>query len=223
MKKPVTYLGDAFFYFISVLFIVCFIWILLTPAKYFVAGEFQKLFQNKGEARAINKFNEIFAKNNITRENYHPSIIIRKKQRELTIYANSIKIAAYTVGLGRSSIGRKQKKDDLKTPEGSYYICKKEFNHKFHMFLQINYPSSEDAERARNNLTISNTDYVNISQAEANGDPPPSNTELGGEIGIHGFGSESCWTKDGSISLNNNDLEEVFWNIPVGCKVVILP
>ena len=91
------------------------------------------------------------------------------------------------------------------------------------MFLQINYPSSEDAERARNSLLISNTDYINISQAETNGEPPPDNTELGGNIGIHGFGSESSWTKDGSISLNNIDLEEVFWNIPVGCPIMILP
>ena len=223
MKKPVTYLGDAFFCLVSVFSVICFIWILLTPAKYFVAGEIQKVFQNKGESRAINKYNELLAKNNITRENYKPSIILRKKTRELTIYANSIKIATYTVGLGRSSIGRKQNKDDLKTPEGNYYICKKEFNHKYHMFLQINYPSSEDAERARNSLLISNTDYINISQAETNGEPPPDNTELGGNIGIHGFGSESSWTKDGSISMNNVDLEEVYWNIPVGCPIMILP
>ncbi len=223
MKKPVTYLGEAFFYFISLLFLICIIWILLTPAKYFVANEFQKIFENKGEVRATLKYNELLAKNNISRENFSPRIVIRKKTREMSIYANSIKIATYTVGLGRNAIGRKQNKDDLKTPEGNYYICKKDLNHKYHMFLQINYPSSEDAERARNNLVISNLDWQNISQAEANGNPPPSNTELGGEIGIHGFGSESSWTKDGSISLNNIDLEEVYWNIPIGCRVEILP
>ena len=223
MKKPVTYLGDAFFYTLTVLSIICLIWIILTPAKYFVAGEMEKMFQNKGELRAINKYNSLLAKNNISRENYKPSIIIRKKTRELTVYANSIEIATYSIGIGRNSIGRKQKKDDLKTPEGNYYICNKVLNHKYHMFLQINYPSSEDASRATINHIISTNDEIKINQAEENGNPPPDDTELGGNIGIHGFGSESSWTTDGSISLNNVDVEEIYWNIPVGCSVLILP
>ena len=223
MKKPVTYLGDLFFHLITVFSVIVFLWIIITPAKYFIAGEFQKVFENKGELRAKNKFNDLLAKYNITRENYKPSIIIRKKTRELSIYSNSIEIASYTIGVGRVSVGRKQNKDDLKTPEGNYYICDKKFNHKYHMFLQINYPSPEDASRATINHIITTNDEININQAEENGNPPPSDTELGGNIGIHGFGSESSWTIDGSISMNNIDIEEVFWNVENGCPVLIMP
>lgn len=223
MKKPVTYLGDAFFYILSLFAILTFIWIIITPAKYFVANEFQKLFENKGELRAKSKFNTLLAKHNITRENFKPSIIIRKRNRELSVYSGSIEIASYVIGIGRNAIGRKQKKDDLKTPEGNYYICDKKLNHKYHLFLQINYPSSEDASRATINHIISTTDEIHINQAEENGNPPPNDTELGGNVGIHGFGSESSWTTDGSISMNNIDVEDIFWNIENGCSVMILP
>ena len=223
MKKPVTYLGDAFFHVVTVFSIVVFLWIIITPAKYFIASEFQKVFENKGEMRAKNKYNDLLAKHNITRENYKPSIIIRKKTRELSVYANSIEIASYTIGVGRNSVGRKQKKDDMRTPEGNYYICDKKLSYKYHMFLQINYPSPEDASRATINHIISTNDEIHINQAEENGTPPPGDTDLGGNIGIHGFGSESSWTIDGSISMNNIDLEEVFWNVENGCPVMILP
>lgn len=223
MKKPVTYLGDAFFHVITVFSIIVFIWIVITPAKYFIASEFQKVFENKGEMRAKNKYNDLLAKHNITREKYKPYIIVRKKTRELTVYANSIEIASYTIGLGRNANGKKTRKDDLKTPEGNYFICKKEYNHKFHMFLQINYPSPEDASRATVNHIITTNDEIMINQALQNGNPPPDNTELGGNIGIHGFGSESNWTVDGSISMNNIDVEEVFWNVDIGTEILIMP
>ncbi len=223
MKKPVTYLGEAFFHVITVFSIIVFIWIVITPAKYFIAGEVQRFFGNKGEFRAKNKYNDLLAKHNITRENYKPTIIIRKKTRELSVYANSYEIASYTIGLGRNSSGKKQKKDDLRTPEGNYYICRKDYNHKFHLFLQINYPSPEDASRATVNHIITTNDEISINQAVQNGNPPPSDTELGGNIGIHGFGSECSWTIDGSISMNNIDVEDIFWNIDIGTEVLILP
>lgn len=223
MKKPVTYLGDAFFYMMMLFALVCFLWVVITPAKYFLGNEIQKFFQNKGETRAKNKFNEILARKNLTREQYNPSIIVRKRNRELTVYSNSVAIASYPIGLGRSATGRKQNKDDQKTPEGQYYICRKDENHRFHMFLQINYPSTDDASRATINHIISTADEIHINQAEQNGEPPPEDTNLGGNLGIHGYGAESSWTKDGSISMHNVDLEELFWNIPQGCSVMILP
>ena len=223
MKKPVTYLGDAFFYFIALLTLSILIWIVITPAKYFLFNEIQKVFQNKGELRAKNKFNQILLNYNINRENFKPTIIIRKKSRELSFYANSIKIATYTIGLGRKPTGAKLIKDDLKTPEGNYYICNKILNHKYHMFLQINYPSNDDATRGIINHIITNKEQIDIAQADSANKLPPSETALGGNIGIHGFGSESCWTKDGSISMENIDIEEIYWNTDIGCPVTILP
>jgi hypothetical protein len=46
---------------------------------------------------------------------------------------------------------------------------------------------------------------------------------LGGNLGIHGFGAESNWTKDGSIAMHNRDIEEIFWVLATGTQVAILP
>ena len=45
---------------------------------------------------------------------------------------------------------------------------------------------------------------------------------MGGPIGIQGFGADSNWTH-GSIAMHNKDIEELFWNIPIGTPVVIIP
>ena len=223
MKKPVTYLGEAFFHATMLFSISVFLWIALTPAKYFVWNEILKVFQNKGEQRAKAKYNELLTQNGLTRDKYSPSIIVRKKSRELTVYSNSVPIITYSIGLGRSPSGKKQDKFDQKTPEGQYYICRKDLDHTYHMFLQINYPSSDDASRATINHVISTSEEIRINQAEQNGDPPPADTNLGGNVGIHGFGAECCWTKDGSVSMHNSDIEELFWNIEKGCPITFLP
>lgn len=226
MKKPVTYLGDMFFHGTMFFTILTFLWIVISPAKYFVWDEIKRTFQNKGEQRAKSRFTELLSQQGITRDRYSSkkiSIIVRKKNRELTVYYESLPIATYMISLGRSPSGKKQDKFDFKTPEGQYSICKKDDNHTYHLFLQINYPSTDDASRASINHIISTTDEIRINQAEQNGTPPPADTNLGGNLGIHGFGAECCWTKDGSISMNNKDIEEVFWNIPLGCPITILP
>lgn len=223
MKKPVTYLGDWFFYLIVVLSAVTFLWVVISPMKYFVGSEIKRMFQNKGEIRALNEYDRLFVQNNITRETFSPQIIIRKKSRELTVYSSDKTIKTYSIGLGRNPTKKKEKFDDQKTPEGNYYICKKIPDHRFHLMLQINYPSIDDARRGVVNHVISTADEIRINQADLEKMDPPADTKLGGSIGIHGYGSESNWTKDGSIALNNNDVEEIYWNIATGCPVIILP
>jgi L,D-peptidoglycan transpeptidase YkuD (ErfK/YbiS/YcfS/YnhG family) len=51
---------------------------------------------------------------------------------------------------------------------------------------------------------------------------PPWNTPLGGEIFIHGNGSQSDWTW-GCVALDNEDMKELFDAIPKGTNVVIEP
>ncbi len=51
---------------------------------------------------------------------------------------------------------------------------------------------------------------------------PPQKTALGGEIYIHGGGTERDWTW-GCVALKNEEIEELFAAMPVGTKVTITP
>jgi L,D-peptidoglycan transpeptidase YkuD (ErfK/YbiS/YcfS/YnhG family) len=49
---------------------------------------------------------------------------------------------------------------------------------------------------------------------------PPQNTRLGGDIFIHGNGSQGDWTW-GCVALDDPDMKELFDAVPLKAKVVI--
>ena len=49
---------------------------------------------------------------------------------------------------------------------------------------------------------------------------PPQNTRLGGQIYIHGNGSQTDWTW-GCVALDDKDIRELFDAVPVKTPVVI--
>jgi L,D-peptidoglycan transpeptidase YkuD (ErfK/YbiS/YcfS/YnhG family) len=60
---------------------------------------------------------------------------------------------------------------------------------------------------------------MNALEAKAR---PPWDTPLGGEVFIHGRGSESDWTF-GCVALDDADMKELFATIPKGTPVIIEP
>lgn len=224
MKKTVTVLGDYFFYGFAVFSAIVLIAGFATPARGVLLDEFTRFVDPKGKLRAVEEFDKKLILAGVKRETFKPKIKIIKRNRELQVLSSdNVLVAHYPVGLGRASIGAKQKKDDQKTPEGEYSICKKDENNRYHLFLQISYPSFKDAQHGSVNNIIQHTDYNRIIDAYKNKQIPPTDTKLGGPIGIHGFGAESSWTTDGSISMHNIHMEELFWNIDNGTPVAIVP
>ncbi|GAH31968.1 unnamed protein product [marine sediment metagenome] len=67
---------------------------------------------------------------------------------------------------------------------------------------------------------ISEAEYRQITEAVENRRRPPWNTRLGGEIGIHGSGADTDWTR-GCIALSNNDVEELYMLVDLGTPVKI--
>ena len=51
---------------------------------------------------------------------------------------------------------------------------------------------------------------------------PPWKTALGGEIMIHGGGTDSDWT-EGCIAVSDLEAEELFRALPLGTPVEIAP
>ena len=152
----------------------------------------------------------------------NPRIIVKKKERKLEVFDGEKLVKTYKIGLGFAPDGDKEKQGDGKTPEGDFYIFTKNANSKFYLSLGVSYPSIDDAKRGLEQNLISKAEHDAIVKAINNQQTPLQNTELGGEIYIHGNGSATDWTL-GCMALSNSDMKELFDAIPVKTTVKIEP
>lgn len=130
-------------------------------------------------------------------------IVIFKGSRRLVLYNNGQPIRDYQIGLGFAPEGDKSVEGDGRTPEGSYYIDRRNPESAFHLSLGISYP-----------------DPNQMSAAQAEGRDP------GGDIFIHGGQGlrrqRGDWTA-GCIAVSNREIEEIWQMVPNGALVVIQP
>jgi murein L,D-transpeptidase YafK len=126
------------------------------------------------------------------------------------------------VGLGRDPEGDKIRQGDGRTPEGSFYVCVKNPDSNYYLSLGLSYPNKEHAERGLRNELITRAQYDQIMNAIKAKARPPWDTMLGGEVFIHGRGSNSDWTL-GCVALEDDDMKELFDAIPKGTPVFIEP
>jgi murein L,D-transpeptidase YafK len=137
------------------------------------------------------------------------SIVVEKKARTLTLYADGKPMRTYLVALGAKPVGDKVRAGDNKTPEGLFYIDARQPNSKYHLALHISYP---DAPRR--------------AKAEALGVDP------GGDIMIHGLPNglgaagaahrKNDWT-NGCVALTDEEIEQIWSVVPIGTPVEIKP
>jgi murein L,D-transpeptidase YafK len=149
-------------------------------------------------------------------------IEVFKARRELRLYQAYRIIKTCHIGLGHTPKPAKEREGDGATPEGAYVICCKNPRSQFHLSLGISYPGPHDAERGFKAGLISDSQRQAILDAHRHGTTPPWNTKLGGEIYIHGDGSNSDWTL-GCIALNDKDMDELYPLVTVGTPIVIHP
>lgn len=149
-------------------------------------------------------------------------IVITKSERMLELFENQKLIKAYKIVLGSCPVGDKSAEGDGKTPEGEYRIFVKNDKSKYYLSLGISYPARKDAEKALENGVISDDEFDLINDAFSSLGRPPQKTALGGEIYIHGGGTDGDWT-EGCIALDNADMQELFDRVTVFATVKILP
>jgi murein L,D-transpeptidase YafK len=132
-------------------------------------------------------------------------IVVHKAEHKLYLYSGSHLLGEYRVALGLSPVGQKERERDFRTPEGRYFLARRNSRSEFFLALQVSYPNKEDEQRAHKN-----------------GWSP------GGAIMIHGYPNapkhpsayyeSNDWT-DGCIALSNSDMVEVWMrtqdNIPI--------
>lgn len=149
-----------------------------------------------------------------------PSIKITKSKRTLDVYDGEKLVKTLEIALGFSPEADKEVEGDGRTPEGKFYIFGKNPKSRFHLSLGLSYPSIDDAKRGLADGSISKEEHDEIVTAIDAGRMPPQKTALGGEIYIHGGGTEDDWT-EGCVALRNDEMAELFDAIPVGTKVII--
>ncbi|UTF48838.1 L,D-transpeptidase [Desulfomicrobium sp. ZS1] len=155
-------------------------------------------------------------------------LVVDKAARELVVFKDGRRVAAYPVSLGVDPVSDKRKVHDFATPEGLYFISYKKDPSQYHRTLGLSYPSLADAEKALAGGVISVSEYAKIVDASRRSRPGPCGTGLGCAIAIHGggvfrqFGShlERDWT-EGCVALDNADMDRLFAFCRQGDRVVI--
>lgn len=132
-------------------------------------------------------------------------VVVHKAERKLYLYSGDRLIGTYRVKLGLEPVGQKERERDFRTPEGHYYLSRRNTRSEFFLAIQVSYPNAQDELRARKNRW-----------------------RPGGSIMIHGlpntlkhpasYYAHSDWT-DGCIALSNADMVELWMrtrdNIPI--------
>jgi murein L,D-transpeptidase YafK len=131
-------------------------------------------------------------------------VVVQKSERRLILAAGGKALADYTVNLGFQPEGHKAQERDGRTPEGEYFIDRRNHRSDYHLSLGISYPNPADVARAR-----------------AMGVDP------GGDIFIHGSPTrpedrgKRDWTA-GCIAVTDRQIEEIWQMVPLGTRITIL-
>jgi hypothetical protein len=112
-------------------------------------------------------------------------LLVNKAQRRLELWVRQRMVKAYRIQLGLNARGPKMRQGDQRTPEGKYFICAHRPS-KYYLALWLAYPNIDDARRGLGSGLIGPEEYRAIAERLANRACPPQDTELGGEILIHG-------------------------------------
>ena len=150
--------------------------------------------------------------------------------RELTLtvmQGDSILRTYDNIAIGSNGPTWNKQVHDEKTPLGNFTINGIRPSERFALFLAIDYPTMEHAQRALKDGRLKRAEFEAIRDAWNNKRPPPQSTRLGGQLGIHGLGlgSEDIhnsfnWT-DGCIALTNAQVEELAGWVRIGTRVSV--
>lgn len=135
-------------------------------------------------------------------------IVVSKSKRVLELRARGEILKRYRIALGFAPEGHKGASGDGRTPEGLYWIDRRNPRSEYFLSVGISYPNAEDIARAR-----------------ARGVRP------GGDIFIHGqpmrpreiraAKGRKDWTA-GCIAVANAEIEEIWAMTPLGTPITIL-
>lgn len=131
-------------------------------------------------------------------------VAVFKEDRKMYLLHHNKVLKSYDVELGFEPVGHKQVEGDGRTPEGDYYIDRRNPNSRFYLSIGISYPNAADR-----------------AYAASIGKSP------GGDIFIHGRpklfqNGEDDWTA-GCIAVTDREMREVYAMVKNGTVISIYP
>lgn len=130
-------------------------------------------------------------------------IVVHKAPRRMHLLSGNSVLRSFDIGLGGNPLGPKRMEGDGRTPEGAYWIDRRNPNSSYHLSIGISYPNDQD-----------------LTFAKALGVPP------GGNIFIHGTPREvnrkPDWTA-GCIAVTNREIEDIYAMVQDGTPIFIHP
>jgi murein L,D-transpeptidase YafK len=136
-------------------------------------------------------------------------IVVRKADRRMYLMDGDRIVREYRIELGLNPVGPKERDGDFRTPEGRYYLARRNPRSNYFLSIQISYPNDRDLQRA----------HVHHWQT-------------GGSIMIHGlpnrlkstpwYYQHNDWT-DGCIAVSDADMVEIWLLAHDGTPIDILP
>lgn len=130
-------------------------------------------------------------------------IQVFKGRRQMMLFSGNRVIRKYRISLGGAPAGPKRFEGDGKTPEGVYFIDRRNPNSAYHLSIGISYPNVND-----------------YAYATAMGREP------GGDIFIHGRAGKDGGRKDwtaGCIAVKDDEVEEIYAMVREGTPIIIHP
>ena len=133
-------------------------------------------------------------------------VVVMKGERRMHLLHHDKVLKSYDFDLGFAPVGDKKVEGDGKTPEGRYFIDRRNPNSQFHLSVGISYPNEND-----------------IREALEMGQRP------GGDIFIHGEPNgrgraklAADWTA-GCIAVTNKEIERIYAMVRDGTPIDIYP
>ncbi len=130
-------------------------------------------------------------------------VFVSKERRQMYLLHNQDVLSKYDIELGFAPQGHKRERGDGRTPEGLYFIDRRNPRSRYHLSLGISYPNRADR-----------------LAADAAGIDP------GGDIFIHGENQEGPngqdWTA-GCIAVKDKEMEVVYAMVGKGTPIYIAP
>ena len=149
------------------------------------------------------------ADDRIANDAHADKVLVLKSARTLQLLDHGKVLKQYKVALGSKPVGKKDRQGDHKTPEGSYFLDRRNEHSQFYRSLHISYPNEEDRQSARQ-----------------------SGLTPGGDIMIHGLPNGFGWIgkhhrlrdwTDGCIAVTNDEMDEIWRAVPDGTPIEIKP